>query len=814
MPTSRQQRAQALGAARDEVLQTDDLILSVLSNIDCTLSLRRARSTCRLWCELLSRGDSKPIWRRAWLTVPVRNDKGTISLTVEHALRRAPAGERIRIAAGTQLRGQLIIAHAVHVYAEVGVHLAGQLVLGDASGSMCGLPRSLVAIVGNPLKPASEELGLVEGLRASHYNDEAVVVDGGAWRLTSCSIISSRKVRACTAVRVRTGGALGLVGCTVSDAAKAVTLDDQMCALQVADCSFANLKEGLHTCGGGTVDVVRSHFDQVDVALKIDSLVRGRAQDNAFGEATSVFGRWARPRHFQLLANVYSSSEQQAEAAEAGPDDSEDEEEAGGQAGLAAEHGADQGNQHAPARDSDSDRDGRVEAAAESPASLHASMHASMHASDVPAQGETESPLGEETEEGTSALDLPPAAEEGASSASASSASSASQPVAPETDKVGSLLSAASVLWSTLQGLVDDDMPSGEVMSEEASSSAANLALPPLSHVCPWPLCGKTFPARRNLARHHRNAHHTPIGIWSGTTDGAHLPDGAPIAHARRQHSTTPAAATSSSSSSSCGGDGKGSSPQHEESACVSGPCSEAPRADGVSVATGEADGAQHVATHAPPPPPPPPDLYDSARSKHVSSGDRTAHKSSGGGGGGSGGCGGSSPSTASAADSSAHSVSGGDAGPSGTPGRKGVDALWVQCDACLKWRRLPTWLDGEPSLYEAWTCESGAARWSLQLSCADGEDPSALDAPSPKDAVTTQGTPGASRKRRGRVETWIASTASVKDERGMEREPCGTPGCTRHAWHSGPCSEHLPSTPSKCRSRKPSMKIFEQALW
>lgn len=158
--------------------------------------------------------------------------------------------------------------------------------------------------------------------------------------------------------------------------------------------------------------------------------------------------------------------------------------------------------------------------------------------------------------------------------------------------------------------------------------------------------------------------------------------------------------------------------------------------------------------------------------------------------------------------------MSGGDAGPSGTPGRKGVDALWVQCDACLKWRRLPTWLDGEPSLYEAWTCESGAARWSLQLSCADGEDPSALDAPSPKDAVTTQGTPGASRKRRGRVETWIASTASVKDERGMEREPCGTPGCTRHAWHSGPCSEHLPSTPSKCRSRKPSMKIFEQALW
>ena len=83
------------------------------------------------------------------------------------------------------------------------------------------------------------------------------------------------------------GGALGLVGCTVSDAAKAVTLDDQMCALQVADCSFANLKEGLHTCGGGTVDVVRSHFDQVDVALKIETI-----QEHADG-AVSANGQIA-----------------------------------------------------------------------------------------------------------------------------------------------------------------------------------------------------------------------------------------------------------------------------------------------------------------------------------------------------------------------------------------------------------------------------------------------------------------------------------------------------------------------------------------
>ena len=62
------------------------------------------------------------------------------------------------------------------------------------------------------------------------------------------------------------------------------------------------------------------------------------------------------------------------------------------------------------------------------------------------------------------------------------------------------------------------------------------------------------------------------------------------------------------------------------------------------------------------------------------------------------------------------------------------------------------------------------------------------------------------------RVERWVGSGA-VKDEHGVWRAACGTPGCPKTLWHAGPCAAILPPKSGHVRSRKPSAKVVAQAL-
>ena len=99
-------RRAELRANMELALETPDCILEIFGKLKCSLSLRRAQATCHAWREQLDRSNPvcAALWKAAWLTVPVRNEKtGKILLTAEHALRRAPAGERIMLAAGTAL---------------------------------------------------------------------------------------------------------------------------------------------------------------------------------------------------------------------------------------------------------------------------------------------------------------------------------------------------------------------------------------------------------------------------------------------------------------------------------------------------------------------------------------------------------------------------------------------------------------------------------------------------------------------------------------------------------------------------------------
>jgi len=73
------------------------------------------------------------IWARSWLEVDERSAAAVLS--------RVPADlphlERVRLRAGSTLYGDLLIAQPIHLYAEEGVQLVGQLRLdgGSSRGS-------------------------------------------------------------------------------------------------------------------------------------------------------------------------------------------------------------------------------------------------------------------------------------------------------------------------------------------------------------------------------------------------------------------------------------------------------------------------------------------------------------------------------------------------------------------------------------------------------------------------------------------------------------------------------------------------------
>lgn len=97
----------------------DDVLLEVFRKVTCSRTLRRASLACKHWH--VQACLSLDIFRHTWLTVT--------STTITDALSHAPEGERILIRSGSTLTGPLVCARAVHLKAEPGVLLRGQLVL-------------------------------------------------------------------------------------------------------------------------------------------------------------------------------------------------------------------------------------------------------------------------------------------------------------------------------------------------------------------------------------------------------------------------------------------------------------------------------------------------------------------------------------------------------------------------------------------------------------------------------------------------------------------------------------------------------------
>ena len=303
-----------LALAQARALDGDVLSL-IFRHLPCTYTLFRCMAVSRRWRESLRRGSSRPaadVWRNAWLSVPVLDAAGRLHLSCEEVLRRAPAGERILIRAGTVLRGQVHCPSHLHVAVEPNgppVTIHGQLLLEGTAHP----PRGSLL----ECSPDRGEVGLVEGpLLLSHFDQEACLVLGGSWRLSNCTVASSRRGRASAAFVVRNGSALALAGCTVNDATRAVCLERWPCQLHASECAFTNLREAIYTRGGGIVEVARSSFEETEIGLKLDDDTRGGSRHNTFGEGTSCFGRWARPRGFLCVGNTYAAGSEEAAANE------------------------------------------------------------------------------------------------------------------------------------------------------------------------------------------------------------------------------------------------------------------------------------------------------------------------------------------------------------------------------------------------------------------------------------------------------------------------------------------------------------------
>jgi len=108
-----------------------------------------------------------------------------------------------------------------------------------------------------------------------------------------------------------------------------------------------------------------------------------------------------------------------------------------------------------------------------------------------------------------------------------------------------------------------------------------------------------------------------------------------------------------------------------------------------------------------------------------------------------------------------------GDASAACTPMKR---KLWIQCDRCTKWRRLPGVL-ADDTLLDTWTCDLNPDR--RRRTCDAPEE-----AVSESDAVVAKSS----------VET-RPTVATVADAHGVTRRKCGSPGCEQPAGHQGLCS-------------------------
>mmetsp|Transcript_52631 Transcript_52631/g.87419 ORF Transcript_52631/g.87419 Transcript_52631/m.87419 type:complete len:228 (-) Transcript_52631:429-1112(-) len=103
--------------------------------------------------------------------------------------------------------------------------------------------------------------------------------------------------------------------------------------------------------------------------------------------------------------------------------------------------------------------------------------------------------------------------------------------------------------------------------------------------------------------------------------------------------------------------------------------------------------------------------------------------------------------------------------------------ATWVQCDACHKWRRMPSGTGkgaDMPELDGAWFCAMNPDR--CHAFC---------DAPE-------------EHENEDEMMEYIAVREKVLDERGQWKRQCATPGCHLPDFHRGLCNSLQPCSPKR----------------
>ena len=225
-------RIEVSAAARELatiIFDTDDTCLEILAQIECTSTLSRVSCVSKSFQALLRREPGSRaswLWERAWLDL---NDSS-------HAMAilcRVPAGERVRLGAGVTLSGIVLIAQPIHLKAEAGARLSGQLRLENraagggttsssllAASSWCekasyewggGRGKAAAAAAspggaaggwqgevrggrqtdgGSGMMDAGSAVGVIEGLAFSHFMEAAISVRSGHWQLVGCEVRS------------------------------------------------------------------------------------------------------------------------------------------------------------------------------------------------------------------------------------------------------------------------------------------------------------------------------------------------------------------------------------------------------------------------------------------------------------------------------------------------------------------------------------------------------------------------------------------------------------------------------------------------
>jgi hypothetical protein len=212
-----------------------------------------------LWLEVneQSAADDPPSLHADCLPRCLQVDERSAAAVLSRVPADLPHLERVRLRAGSTLYGDLLIAQPIHLYAEEGVQLVGQLRLDGGSSRGSGsshkanfykwdepparggrhtggrhtgskLGKSVHAVGGGARTQAEEELanggrhgeagshnmargeaglvaraieesrlfqivGVIEGLSLGHYMEPAIRVQRGRWKLVRCQVAAKRK---------------------------------------------------------------------------------------------------------------------------------------------------------------------------------------------------------------------------------------------------------------------------------------------------------------------------------------------------------------------------------------------------------------------------------------------------------------------------------------------------------------------------------------------------------------------------------------------------------------------------------------------